>query len=143
MTLQEINKGKNDFCGPAVLSSITGISTDEAEKVINTVRGSKSLDRRVTGVWQHELNSAFEYLGWNVYHIPNVANKSIYFLMMTMSEVGVYLFYLPSHVIAIEIAADGKRYIVDNHTKRPLGLSNSARLGQKVLAVVKVEKKNG
>jgi len=52
---------------------------------------------------------------------------------------GVYLFYVINHVVAIEIGEDGKRYIIDNHTKSPLTLGSSSRLTQKVLAVVKVE----
>jgi len=138
--LNTINTGENKYCGPAVLSAICGISTDEAEKVINSVT-NHNLDRRVTGVWNHELNAAFESLGWKAYQIPGVGRKSIFSLMYTMSAVGIYLFYLSSHVVAIEISSDGKRYLIDNQSKKPLNLSNSARLGQKVVGVVKLERK--
>ena len=138
--LNTINTGENKFCGPSVISAIAGISTDEAEKVINSAR-NYNLDRRVTGVTNHELNAAFEKLGYKIYHIPGVGRKSIFSLMYSMSAVGIYLFYVSYHVVAIEISSDGKRYLIDNHSKKPLNLSNSARLGQKVLAVVKLEKR--
>lgn len=139
MTINPINQGKNQFCGPAVLSSIAGISTDEAEGIINSLR-NHSIDRHVTGVYSHELNKAFEKLGWKVYQIPRTAGRSIYLLMLTMTEPGIYLFYLHTHVVAIEIDGN-KRYLIDNHTKSPLNLSSSARLGQKVIGVVKLERK--
>lgn len=139
MTLNPVNQGENKYCGPAVLSSITGISTDEAERIINSVR-NVDVSRKVTGVWANELRKALEILGWKSYDIPKVGRRSIFSCMMTMNSPGVYLFYIPHHVLAIEIGNDGKRYILDNHTKKALSLSNSARLGQRVLAVVKVEK---
>ena len=138
MNIKPISQGNNKYCGPAVISAVTGISTDEAEQTINAVR-NRDLSRSVTGVYQHELNLAFESLGWKVYHIPRTAGRSIYLLMMTMNVDGVYVFYLHTHVVVIEIKGN-KRYIIDNHTKSPLNLSSSARLGQKVLGVVKLER---
>lgn len=139
MTLNNINTGENKFCGPAVISAIAGISTDEAEKVINKVR-NYNLDRRVTGVWANELRKALEILGWKAYDIWGVNGKSIYSLMFTITKPGIYLFYIHSHVVGIEICEDGKRYIIDNQTKKPLNLSSSARLGQRVIAVTRIER---
>lgn len=139
MTINPIKQGNNTFCGPAVISAITGISTDEAEAVINSVRGKDS-DRKVTGVYNNELSKAFESLGWKAYNIPGVYGRTIYSLMFTMSIPGVYLFFVSHHVIAIEITISGRRYIIDNHTKNPLNLSNSARIGQKVIGVTRLEK---
>ena len=139
MQIKPINEGNNKFCGPAVLSAIAGITTDEAEKLINSVRNVKE-DRKVTGVYNHELNASFEKLGYKVYHLPSTHGRSIYFLMMNISSPGIYLFYVHGHVVAIEIETSGKRYLIDNNTKSPLNLSSSARLGQKVIGVVKLEK---
>lgn len=138
MTIEEIKQGQNKFCGPAVISAITGITTDEAERVINKVRGYK-LDSPVTSIYPSELRAAFEMLGYKTYGIPKSKGRSIYFLMLNFSSNGVYLFYVPNHVIAIEIDGN-KRWLIDNHTKKPLTLGSSARLGQRVDAVVKVEK---
>ena len=146
MRIQPINDSEgtgNKFCGPAVISAIAGITTDEAEKMIQDIRvknHTRNALGRVTGVYAAEIRDVFQKLGWKVYDIHGVSGRSIYFLMTTMSTPGVYVFMVPGHFVAIEIADDGKRYIVDTYTKSPIKLTVSARLMQKVQAVIKLEK---
>lgn len=137
--LNVINQGTNTYCGPAVLSSITGISTDEAARLVNEVRKLPP-NTSVRGVYSHELDSAFRKLGYKVNEQDFPRKTSIYSCMFYITKPGIYLFYIPHHVIAIEITDDKKRYIIDNHTKKPLNLSVSSRLGQKVLTATRISK---
>jgi len=141
--LQNVQTGENKFCGPAVLSAIAGITTDEAEKLIQSVRKNNGIPRsddKVTGVWAAELNDAFRKLGWKVNNLPNMYGKSVYFIMTVITKPAFYLFYVHRHVVAIEISTDGKRYLIDNHTKQPISVGNSARISQKVLGVTMLVK---
>ena len=140
-SLKQINQGVNTFCGPSVLSAIAGITTDEAAVLINEIR--KTPHASVRGVYSHELDAAFRSLGYKVYEQDFPRKTSIYSCMFFITKPGVYLFYIPHHVIAIEIAEDGKRYIIDNHTKKPLNLSVSARLSQPVLTATRIVKVDG
>lgn len=135
MTLNKIQQGQNTFCGPAVISAICGISTDEAAKVI---QGVTKQTRPVKAVWDTDLSEAFKRLGYNVRYLQ--AGGSLYY-MLSILKTGVYVLVVPGHFICIEIDSDGKRYICDNHTRKPLNASASARLGQKVMRVIKVEKR--
>lgn len=139
MKLQPVNQASNTYCGPAVLSSITGISTDEAANLINQIR-KVSPSTSVRGVWPLELDEAFRRLGYKVQEMDFPRKTSIYSTMFYITKPGIYLFYIPHHVISIEITEDNKRYIIDNHTKKPLNLSVSARLGQKVLTATRISK---
>lgn len=42
LKLRPVNRGRNRFCGPAVLSSLTGMDTDEASRAIRQVTGKAS-----------------------------------------------------------------------------------------------------
>ena len=62
--LNEVNHGttkrdKNRFCGPAVISALTGITTAEAARRIREHTGR----RQVTGTWGDELAPVFADLG--------------------------------------------------------------------------------
>lgn len=136
------NQDMNRFCGPAVISSIVGITSAQAEELILQVRNKKrETTTGVKGVWSDELAEVFKRLEYNVTYLPRVRGYSIYTLMMVVKEPGVYIFFVPHHVIAIEIGSNGDRYICDNQSKKPLSLSSSARLGQRVTCVMRIEKK--
>lgn len=137
--LKIVNTVENTFCGPAVISSIAGISTDEAAKLINQVR-HVAPDTKVIGVFNHELREVFRGLGYKTEDMRDFYGQSIYSSMFSLNNAGIYLFYVPGHVIVIEIADDGKRYLVDNHTKKPLNLGVSSRLGQRVKWVTRISK---
>lgn len=53
-------KGKNRFCGPATLSAITGITTDEASRLIRWFSGQRS----VTGTSCNSMRQALRHLGY-------------------------------------------------------------------------------
>lgn len=42
LKLRAVNRGRNRFCGPAVVSSLTGMDTDEASRAIRRVTGKSS-----------------------------------------------------------------------------------------------------
>lgn len=66
MTLKPVNKGNNRFCGPAIISAITGIDTDEASRMIREVNG-KSL---VMGTHFWELRDVLNKLGYGCSSVP-------------------------------------------------------------------------
>jgi hypothetical protein len=55
-------RGKNGFCGPAVVSAITGVTTDQASAVIREVSGMSM----VRGTFFCDLDRAFDWLGYRV-----------------------------------------------------------------------------
>ena len=63
MKLNPVNKTKNGnrYCGPAVISSVTGCTTDEAAKSIRTISGQRAV--RGTATW-HLLKAFKQH--WDV-----------------------------------------------------------------------------
>ena len=64
LQLNAVNHGttkrdKNRFCGPAVISALTGITTGEAARRIREHTGR----RQITGTWGDELKPVFADLG--------------------------------------------------------------------------------
>lgn len=134
--MNSIQLGENKFCGPSVISAICGVTTDEAAAVISSITGKQ----KVTGVYPADLKKAFNKLGYSTTDVKTVGN-SLYSVLMFLhgKENGMFVFMVPGHFIAIE--SDGnKKYICDNHTKEPLNIGSSARLGQKVISCFKVVK---
>lgn len=133
--LNTVNVGMNKFCGPAVLSILTGKSTDECARVISIISGNY----HVTGVEIKDLLRAADRLGFD--QVPCTAAGSLYgTLVMHSNNDGMYIFTLPNHFVCIEVN-NRKIYFCDNHTKEPMPAASSARLLQKVLAVHKVIKR--
>ena len=50
---------RNRYCGPAIISSLTGMTTGEAARLIRSVTGQ----RKVTGVHTHHLIRALDFCG--------------------------------------------------------------------------------
>lgn len=137
MTINTITFGNNKFCGPAVISSIAGITTDEAEKLIQDLRKNT---RNVTVVEFSEISRVLQSLGFKTMGMQYPRNSSLYYLMISgLLKNGIYLIMVKGHAIAIEIE-DKNVFIIDNHTKKPINLAASARLNQPVLCLVKVWK---
>src|SRR6188768_651505 len=112
--LNAINFGVNQFCGPAVLSALTGKTTDECAQVIQSISG----ERTIRAVQVHHLLKAFEKLRFKTEKMP-VPLTSLYAnLTAYASKPGKYIVLVPHHVVAIEIK-DGQVYLVDNHSKEP------------------------
>ncbi len=133
--MNKVNFGNNKFCGPSVMSAICGISTDEASAVISRITGRA----KVRGVYLSELKRAFELAGYPVEQIEPTGQSVFGCLFSLHGKDGYYVFMVPGHFIAIEMNGNHK-YICDNHSKEPINVSNSARLGQKVIGLLKVSK---
>jgi hypothetical protein len=132
--MNTITFGTNTFCGPSVISAITGLSTDKAAETISRITGRK----KVVGVYSHELEKAFHLLDYKTERIP-VSSRSVFGMLYVLKRDGTYVFMVPGHFIAIEINGNDK-FICDNHTRTPINISASARLNQKVIGLFRVWK---
>lgn len=129
--LKPVNTGFNKFCGPAVLSILTGKNTDDCVQAIRRVYPQYSGAEVPYGV----LLSAADKLGYDTPQAPK--GVSLYGTIVRLArEDGIYVIFVPGHVVVVEVS-DRKAYFCDNQTKEPIPASSSARLGQKVLAVNK------
>ena len=136
--LKSVNIGQNKFCGPAVLSILTGKNTDECARAISKVNGSYN----VTGVLLTDLIKAADNLGFNSEPVMSTLYRTSLYgsLVQLVNKDGMYIFTLPKHFICIEVK-DKQIHFCDNHTKSPIRAASSARLGQTVVAIHKVTKK--
>lgn len=134
--LHEVNFGINQYCGPAVLSAITGESTDRCAAVISAVSG-KTVIKAVSIA---HLKEAFKRLRFNVTDIDT--SSTLYGTILRLAHKdGFYIIMVPKHVIVIEVI-DGSVYLVDNASKTPLPAGSSARLMQSVECAFKVSPKD-
>lgn len=135
MPLNEVNIGFNKYCGPAALSVITGLSTDETAAAVSYVSGNY----KVTGVQVPHLITAGKRLGCDFKRVEAAEGRSIFFAASAIlsRKSGMYLVVIPGHYVVLE-SRDGKMFICDNHTKSPIQLSSSARLSQKCEQVYEV-----
>lgn len=133
--LKSVNVGHNKYGGPAVLSILTGRSTDECAYAIGRVNG----EYNATGVQLSHLIKAAENLGFVC--IPKIPYGSLFrTLTAYVSQDGIYIVSIPKHFVCIEIK-EKKIYFCDNHTKEPMPAASSARLMQQVEFLHKVERK--
>lgn len=127
--------GMNKFCGPAVLSILTGKSTDECAAVISRINGQY----QVRGVLLNDLLLAAERLGFDSKAVDSAGSLFGTIVRLVHND-GMYIVMVPSHFVTIEVK-DKKAFFCDNHTKEPIPAASSARLGQKVISVYKVTKR--
>lgn len=132
--LKTANIGYNKYCGPAVLSILTGKSTDECARVIS--RFNRAYD--VKGVLLNDLLKAADVLGFDSKDYPYKDYSLYRTLTFIAKDAGIYIITLEQHFVVVEISSDGKLYFCDNHTKEPIPAASSARMMQKVVAVNKV-----
>lgn len=131
--LKDINFGLNQYCGPAVLSAFTGMSTDECATVISQISGKAE----IKAVEVSHLIRALEKLRFEVKR-EGYVKYSLYMLFINIiTHDGLYLILIPDHFIAVEVK-DKKIYLIDNHSKYPIDAGSSARLTQRVVMVYKV-----
>jgi hypothetical protein len=136
--IKEITGG-NIFCGPAVLTAITGIPTNEIAELINEIR-HRPYYAEVKGAYIEELLQVLTRIGgYKTTKIPFVENSSVFFTLTSIRLDGFYILTLPSHFVLVE-KQGGDRFIVDNGLKTPMRAEGSARLDQKVLQCYFVEK---
>jgi hypothetical protein len=134
--LNTVNEGYNKFCGPAVLSILTGKTTDECASVISGISNNYT----VTGVELGHLIQAANKLGFNCESINSDSSSLFLIITTNINNDGIYIVTLQKHFIVIEIS-NKIVYICDNHTKEAIPAASSARLMQKVISVHKVTKK--
>lgn len=135
MSLNAVTIGQNRYCGPAVLSILTGKSTDECANVISSINGKYTIE----GVELRHLLEAANRLGFDCESIVP-ANSLFGTLIRLAPSEGIYIVTVTGHFVVIEVA-DKKIFFCDNHTKEPMPAAASARLQQKVKAVHKVVKR--
>lgn len=133
--LNTVNEGYNKFCGPAVLSILTGKDTDTCAYAITKVNGNY----KIKGVTTYDLLKAADNLGFNNEEFQ-LSGSLYYVLTYIVHNDGMYIVMLPKHVVCIEVK-DRKIYFCDNHTKEPINAAASARLSQKVESIYRVTKK--
>lgn len=134
--MDNVNLGLNQFCGPAVLSILTGLDTDTCAEAITEVNGK----HKITGVNSHDLIKAGNNLGLEFEENEIFQGRSLFWTASVLVNFeGMYLITIPKHYIAIEVH-NKQIQICDNHTKTPIDLQNSARLSQKIEKVWKVTK---
>lgn len=135
-TLNTVKEGFNKYCGPAVLSILTGRNTDECAGVISSISG----DYKVKGVELNHLLRACHKMGFDYEDVIKASgwNRSLYFIITQIVDTnGIYVITIPKHFIVIEVQ-DKKVFFCDNHTKEPIPASSSARLMSTVLACYRV-----
>jgi hypothetical protein len=133
--LKSVNIGHNKFCGPAVLSILTGRNTDECAKVIRSINGHYE----VAGVQLGDLLKAADKLGFDNQQIP--PQGSLYRTLVGLaSREGFYIITVPLHFVVIEVN-NKEIFFCDNHTKEPIRAASSARLMQQCVACYRVERR--
>ena len=130
--MNNADMGFNHYCGPAVLSVLTGRSSDDCAYAISCVNGNY----KVKGVLVPDLILAADRLGYELREVQ-VPGSSLFMIASVLSHAeGQYIIVVPKHYVIIEIK-DGVIQLCDNHTKTPIKLQSSARLSQKVEKVLK------
>lgn len=134
--LKAVEFGYNKYCGPAVLSILTGKSTDECARVISRINGQYN----IVGVTLTDLMKAAQQLGFITENM-HVDGMSLFRALLTLAPRGdgTFIVNVPNHWVCIEVT-DGKLYFCDNHTKEPIPAASSARLSMPAIAVWKVTK---
>lgn len=132
--LKAVKEGFNKFCGPAVLSIVTGKNTDVCARAISEVNGQY----KVEGVYLKDLKKALEKLGFKSDEVPFIG-RSLYSALVSIAAYnGIYIVQLETHYVCVEIQ-DKKIFFCDNHTKEPMPAASSARLMNGVVSISKVE----
>jgi len=135
MEMNEVNIGQNKFCGPAVLSILTGKSTDECARMIGSVNG----EYNIKGVMLSHLLEAASRLGFDNKSVAHAT--TLYGTLVRLShEDGIYIVTVANHFVCVEVK-DKIIYLCDNHTKKPIPAGASARLLQQVKNVNQVYKR--
>lgn len=141
--INPVSIGMNRYCGPAVLSILTGKNTDQAAAAIYHVCPSY----RGEGVNIQDLLRALDKLGFNQEKVEQ-GNTLYGSLTRMVVRDGMYVVGLynddpkiaEGHMVCIEVQ-ERKIYFCDNHTKIPMPASQSARLLQRVKYIYKVSKR--
>jgi hypothetical protein len=133
--LKKVNTGHNIYCGPAVLSALTGLDTDRCAYEFTKITGKQNIKT----VTIPDLLKAVNNLGFMHKQYPE--QRSLYATIISLvNDDGLYVVGVPEHVVVIEVSKK-EVWFCDNHTKEPIAAAGSARLGQAVTHVFKVWRK--
>jgi hypothetical protein len=135
MTLNAVTIGQNRYCGPAVLSILTGKTTDECARVISSVNGKYTIE----GVQLNHLLEAANRLGFDCESVEPASTLYGSLVRLVRSD-GIYIVTVTGHFICIEVN-QGKILICDNHVKSPMPAASSARLQQACKAIHRVTRR--
>lgn len=138
--MNEIEFGANKFCGPSAIAALVGCNTDTAEHYIQTANNIP-YSKRIKGTTNQEMLRALDLLGFNCIEFEYVEDSTLFGSIPYIGvNDGMYLVNIPGHYITLE-TKDSKVIILDNHTKEPLNIAASARLGQRIVKCWKIEKR--
>jgi hypothetical protein len=134
--MNKVHTGTNQFCGPAVLSIITGKSVDDCAGLFAQHKGVSDV-KEITYADMHAILTKLRYKFTDI-----ATDCSLYSCMVQVSsKPGFYIVGLPKHVGALEVVSSHEIYFCDNHTKEPIRGSSSARMSQRVDKLIRVELK--
>lgn len=134
--LNQVIFGVNKYCGPSVLSILTGKNTDECASAIMAVSGQKV----VRGAQVPHILKAVDRLGFDHIRKPLIA-RSLYGCLCALANFdGFYLIVVPEHIVAVEVK-DKEIYFCDNHTEKPIKAEASARLTQEVIDIYYIKER--
>ena len=129
--------GINEYCGPAVLSALTGKSTDLCAAVISAVSGKNV----IKAVEYNHLLEAIKRLNFEA-QIVSIPARSLFGVISALINIdSKYIIAVPNHYVAVEIISK-TAFFIDNHTKQPMNAIASARLTQEVKMVWRVKAKS-
>ena len=135
MNMNAVNVGMNKYCGPAVLSILTGKSTDECARIIGSINGKYN----ITGVTTRDLLSAGNRLGFDFEQVE-VANTLFGTLNRLAHRDGVYIVVVTGHFVTVQVN-NSNIMLCDNHTKQPMPAAASARMMMKCESAYLVTKR--
>lgn len=132
--MNKVIEGNNKYCVPAVISILTGKSTDEAERAIRRVYPQYNGRELEVSIIVRVISS----LNMKAESIETLNDASLFITFHYISKQdGMYLVLVPKHIVAIEVKKN-KVFLCDNHTKEPISAESSSRLGQKVNRIYKI-----
>lgn len=138
-----VNQGTNPWCGPAVLSILTGKNTDECAKVVGNMMGVSGT--YVTGVTIQHMLAAITKLGGSSQRLNSLENCSLFMALYGINTVpGKYLVMvkhtrLINHYIALEVRPDRTISMCDNRTQRDVKIEASIELSRRVLQIWRID----
>src|SRR3990167_10550098 len=98
-SLKEVNFGVNKYCGPAVLSALTGRSTDECASVISRISGKTV----IKAVEIQHLIKTFNKLRFDCIRVSFTGYTLFGTLNFLAKQEGCYIILIPHHIIAVEV----------------------------------------
>lgn len=112
-------KGNNKFCGPYCLSTLLGLSTDDTEMMIQSVRGNSE---PVKGAYLHELRDVLYEAGFDCEYkeYPYYPNRDTFTAWEKRhrreGKYGTYIVLITGHFVTMHIGAL-KTTITDTYYK--------------------------